>query len=263
MALFVGIIRLSILQQLTYRTVLVSGLVTNFAFGLFRAALILALYQGQPEVNGMSLQSALTYVAIGQALIAFLFIFGTYDVMKTVIDGSVAADLLRPIPLFSLWMGRDFGVALVNFVIRGLVLVLVFALFYPFHLPQTAGGWLAAALSLLLAWLISFAWRFLVNLTSFWSPDARGIARGAYTFSQFLCGFILPLRLFPDWFSRLCFYTPFPAMFNVPGEIYLGIIAGPDLSRALITQVGWFVLLALACHFALRAGLRRLVIQGG
>lgn len=263
MPTFLRLVRLSILQQLTYRTALISGLVTNFVFGLFRVALIIALYQGKTAVNGMSLVDALTYTAVAQALIAFLFVFGTYDLMTTVISGAIASDLVRPVPLFQLWLGRDFGRGLVNLLIRGVLLLVVFSLFYPLGLPDSAAGWLSALLALLLGWLISFAWRFLVNLASFWTPDARGIARGAYTFSQLLCGFILPLRLFPDWFARLCDLTPFPAMFSIPVEIYLGLLRGPDLARALAVQAAWFAGLALVCHLVLRAGLRRLVVQGG
>ena len=263
MAFLLRLVRLSIRQQVTYRTALISGLVTNFVFGLFRAALVVALYQGRETVNGMTVTDALTYTAVAQALIAFLFIFGSYDLMTSVITGAVAADLVRPAPLFLLWMGRDFGRGLVNFFARGVVLLAVFALFYPVRLPATPLGWLSTLLALLLAWLVSFAWRFLVNLTSFWTPDARGIARGAYTLSQLLCGFILPLRLFPDWFSSLCAATPFPAMFSTSVEIYLGLLDGPRLLQALLTQAAWFAALALACHLVLRAGVRRLVIQGG
>lgn len=259
----VHVIRLSILQQITYRTALISGLATNFAFGVFRAALILALYHGRDEVNGMSLTAALTYIAVGQALIAFLFIFGTYDLINSVISGGVAADLLRPIPLFALWLGRDFGRALVNLVVRGVVLVAFFALLYPVNLPSTPLAWLAALFSLLLGWLVSYAYRFLVNLAAFWTPDARGIARGAFTFSQLMCGFILPLRLFPEWFTRLCAYTPFPAMFNLPGEIFLGLHPGAETLRIFLVQAAWFLALVLICQLVLRAGIRRLVVQGG
>jgi ABC-2 type transport system permease protein len=263
MPTFLHLVRLAIQQQFTYRTALVSGLVTNFVFGLFRAALILALYDGQAEVNGMSVQEALTYTAVAQALIAYLFIFGTYDLMNTVITGAIASDLLRPIPLFVLWMGRDYGRALVNLLIRGGILLILFSFFYPVSLPTTLGGWVSTIIALTLGWLVSYAWRFLVNLTSFWTPDARGVARGAYTFSQLMCGFILPLRLFPDWFSQLCYLTPFPAMFSIPVEIYLGLLQGADLARALLVQSVWFILLALICHLVQRAGLRRLIVQGG
>jgi ABC-2 type transport system permease protein len=263
MRLFLRVVKLAVLQQTTYRTALIAGLVTNFIFGLFRAAVVVALYNGRPEVNGMSLELAITYIAVGQALIAFLFIFGSYDQMATVYSGSVGSDLIRPMGLFRLWLARDLGKALVNLVVRGVLLLLFFSLFYHVITPSNPAGWFSTSLSLALSWLVCYAWRFLVNLSSFWTPDARGIARAAYTASQFFSGFILPLRLYPDWFANFCQLTPFPAMFNSGVEVYLGLAQGADLWRTLIIQAGWFLVLGLACHLVLRAGLRRLVIQGG
>ena len=95
------------------------------------------------------------------------------------------------------------------------------------------------------------------------APHARGVARAAYTASQFFCGFILPLRLYPDWFAAFCRLTPFPAMFNSGVEVYLGLVQGAELYSTLAVQAVWFVALALACRLVLRAGLRKLVIQGG
>ena len=263
MRLFFRIIKLAILQQTTYRAALAAGLVTNFVWGLLRAAVIVGLYGNQTSVNGVLLKDALTYVAIGQATIAFLFLFGSYDLMTTVYSGAIASDLVRPFSLFFLWLGRDIGKALVNLVIRGVLLLLVFSLFYPLTLPASPWGWLWTALSLLLAWLACYAWRFLVNLTSFWTPDARGLGRAAFTASQVFSGFLLPLRLYPDWFSQFCQNTPFPTMFNTSLEVYLGLLDGPALARVLLTQLGWALALTLLCFGVLRLGLRRLVIQGG
>ena len=263
MRLFFRVLKLAVLQQTTYRTALIAGLVTNFFFGIFRAAIIVALYNGQPQVNGLSLAGALTYVAIGQAMIAFLFLFGTFDLMTTVYTGSIASDLIRPMPLFSLWMAKDMGTSLVNLFMRGILLILAFGLFYQLIFPARLLDWLMTVLSLLLAWLVSYAWRFLVNLAAFWTPDARGIGRGAFTFSQLLCGFLIPLRLYPDWFSRICHLTPFPAMFNTSVEVYLGLVSGAEMWRALAVQAAWFLFLSAGCFLVLRAGVRRLVIQGG
>jgi ABC-2 type transport system permease protein len=263
MRLFFHVFKLAVLQQTTYRTALIAGLVTNFFFGIFRAAIIVALYNGQPQVNGLSLAGALTYVAIGQAMIAFLYLFGTFDLMMTVYNGSISTDLIHPMPLFSLWMAKDMGTSLVNLVMRGVLLILAFGLFYQVIFPARLLDWLMTVLSLLLGWLVSFAWRFLINLTAFWTPDARGIGRGAFTFSQLLSGFLIPLRLYPDWFSSICHLTPFPAMFNTSVEVYLGILSGAEMWRALGIQAGWFLVLSAACFLVLRAGVRRLVIQGG
>jgi len=263
MRLYLRVMKLSLLQQVTYRTALLAGLATNFFFGLLRAAVLLALFQVKPVVNGMTQADGLTFVAFSQALIAFLFIFGTYDVMNTVYTGSIGADLARPMDLFFYWMARDFGASLVNLVVRGVVLVAVFSMFYPVVMPATLGQWALGVFSLLLGWGVNYAFRFLVNLTAFWTPDARGIGRAAFTMLMMFSGFLMPMRLYPDWFSRLVSLTPFPSTFNTPMEIFMGLLEGPAVIPALLTQVGWLVALWLLARLVLRRGLSKLVIQGG
>ncbi len=263
MGLFLRIIRLGIQQQITYRMAILAGLATNFFFGLLRVSVLVALYAGREEVNGLSQQDAVTFVAVSQALIAFLWIFGSWDLMASVYDGSIGADLLKPVRLFVFWMARDLGRSLVNLVGRGLLLILVFALFYPITIPQRLEQWLFLPAALLLGWLVSFSWRFLVNLAAFWTPDARGIGRIAFTLVGLFSGFLMPLRLYPDWFVQICKLTPFPALFNTTVEIYLGILTGRDLWLALLNQLLWIVILICLVTLVLRAGVRHLVIQGG
>lgn len=263
MVTFWRIIKLSFLQQLTYRTAMLAGLVTNFFWGLFRAAVVMALLSSQGSVNGLDLPGALTFIVVGQAMLAFMNIFGSYELMTSVYTGSIAADLVRPVPLFFLWMGKDLGRSVVNLLGRGVLLVAVYAFFFPIQTPKSGLGWLAALGSLLLGWLLCFAWRFLVNLAAFWTPDARGVGRAAFIASQLLSGFILPLRMYPDWFVQFSQYTPFPGMFNTSMEVYLGLLNGEALLSALAQQAAWLAVLVLACYAVLRLGLRKLVIQGG
>ncbi len=263
MRLFFRIVRLSFQQQLTYRAATLSGLATNFFFALLRVSVILALYGKQSQVNGLSLSGAITFVALTQGLIAFLFVFGTWDVMATVYNGGVGTDLLKPLHLFTFWMARDLGRSLSNFIFRGVLLLAFFALVYPIVYPTRPEQILALVLALVLGWLVSFAWRFVVNLSAFWTPDARGVGRIAFTVSGFLSGFIMPLRLYPDWFANLCRLTPFPSLLNTPVEIYLGVLTGKDAWLALLGQAFWLLALTALCEVVLRAGVRRLVIQGG
>lgn len=263
MRLMGKLVSLAIRQQLTYRAAILSGLATNFYFAVLRVSLLTALYGTQTDVNGMSLTESITFVLISQAVIAFLSVFGSYDQMRSVYSGEVGGDLIRPVDFFRFWMARDFGRSLVNLVLRGIVLVAIGGFFYRLALPESAGMWLAVVVSLLLSWLISFAWRFLVNLSAFWTPDALGICRLGFAFSQFFSGFILPLRLMPDWFSQMCAFTPFPSMVNTVVEIYLGNISGMQVVWALLIQLGWFAALWLLMRVVLNAGVRRLVIQGG
>lgn len=257
------LVKNSFRMQFTYRTALFAGLLTNIFFGFLRAAVIMALYRGQASVNGMSINAAVTYVAFSQGMIAFLSIFGYYDVMRSVYSGDIAGDLIRPAGLFFTWLGRDIGRSIVNLFIRGVLLLVIFSFFFDLILPGSLLQWSWVGLSMLLSWGISYCWRFLLNLASFWSPDALGIARIGFAVSQLFCGFILPLRLLPDWFSRLADFTPFPSMLNSSVEIFLGTIQGAKIFEAVLMQVVWLVLLYALSQWVLNAGIKRLVIQGG
>lgn len=261
--LLLRLIGMGLRRQLVYRVAMWAGLATNLFFGLIRAMVLTALYQGQGSVNGMNLAQAITYAAVTQATLAFLTIFGSWDVMRTVYSGAIAGDLMRPLDFYWHWFGRDAGSSLVNLVGRGLVFMLLFRLFYPVALPPDGVAWLGFAVSLFLGWWISFSWRFLVNLAAFWTPDALGVGRALFGMSQLFSGFIMPLRLMPDGFRAFCLLTPFAQIVNAPVEVYLGLLSGAEMVRTLAWQVVWALLLFGVAQFVYRAGVRRLVLQGG
>ncbi|MFL7794583.1 MAG: ABC transporter permease [Anaerolineae bacterium] len=263
MRLFYELVKTSFHQQLTYRTANLAGLVTNFFFGLLRAAILIALYGTTQDVAGLSIQDAVTYTGLTQAVIAFLSFFGWWEVMQSVYSGDISSDLLKPMRYYTFWLAKDLGRALATFLVRGVTIMVAYALVFDITFPKSAGLWLAVSVALVLSTMISFSWRFLVNLSAFWTPDARGVGRFAFILSWFMSGFLMPLRFFPDWFVRLCHLTPFPATVNTVIEVYLGVLTGPEIVRALGFQLLWFLILFIACQLVLRAGVRRLVIQGG
>lgn len=261
--LFLEFVKRSFQRFLAYRAAAMAGLATNFFFGLLRMAILLALYGTRQEVEGITVAGIVTYTALTQAVIAYLSFFGWYDLMNSVHSGEVAADLLKPMGFQSFWMAQDLGRAAVNFLLRGVTIMFLYALIFELTYPTTAVQWLALVITLFFAWLISFAWRFLINLTAFWTPNAVGIIRFGFVLSWFFSGFLMPLRLFPEWVSRIAYLTPFPYMLNVPVEIYLGVVQGSELMVTLLTQLVWAVGLLLLGRFVLRAAVRRLVILGG
>ena len=263
MRLYLELVKLSFQRTLTYRAAMLAGLATNLFFGLLRAAVMVALYGARTDVSGITLQDAITFTGISQAIIAYLSLFSWFELMNEIRTGDIGSELLRPFSLFGFWMARDAGRALSNLLLRGVTLVVAYALLFHITFPTSPEQWAALIVALVLAWAVSFAWRFLVNLAAFWSTEARGIARFAFGLSMFLSGFLMPLRFFPDWFITLCNLTPFPAMVTTVIEVYLGVLSGPALVQALIVQAVWFFILAGLGHLLMRAGVRRLVIQGG
>jgi ABC-2 type transport system permease protein len=263
MRLFLELTARSFKRQLAYRAATFAGLVTNFFFGILRIAVLVALYHGMSEVAGLSIDGAITFTGLTQSTIGFLSLFGWFDLMNSVYDGSVAVDLLKPLGLFRFWLAQDLGRAAGQLLFRGLPMLLAYALLFGISTPGSILQWGALFLTMLLGWLVSFSWRFLVNLTSFWVPNAVSIGRFFFTISWFLSGFLMPLRFFPGWFIQLCQFTPFPHALNTIVETYLGLLHGVDLIWALVWQLTWFVGLFILSQITLKLGIKRLVIQGG
>jgi ABC-2 type transport system permease protein len=261
--LFFELARRSFQRYLTYRAATLAGLVTNFFFGLFRAAILLALYGEREVVAGITVSGIVTYAALTQAVLGYMSFFGWYELMNSVHSGEVASDLLKPMNYFSYWLAQDLGRAAVAFLLRGVTIMVIYAFIFELAYPTTAVQWLALFLSIVLSWLVSFAWRFLINLAAFWTPNAQGVGRFGFVLSWFFSGLLMPLRFFPDWVVRIAYLTPFPHMLDTVVEIYLGILTGPALAQALLVQALWAVALVVAGQLLLRTAVRRLVILGG
>jgi ABC-2 type transport system permease protein len=263
MRVFIELSKRSFQRFLTYRAATLAGLATNLFFGILRAAIYLALYGARNEVSEISVEGIVAYTGISQAVIAYLSMFGWYDLMESIYSGEVGSDLLKPIGLFRLWLARDLGRAAVAFLLRGVLFMLIYGLIFDLAHPTGLIQWLSLAAAIFLSWLVSFSFRFLINLSAFWSPDSRGVIRFFFVASWFLSGFLMPLRFFPPWVERLAALTPFPQMVNTVVEVYLGVVRGPELAAALLLQGAWALVLIAAGQLVLSRGVRRLVILGG
>ncbi|MEM7111314.1 MAG: ABC-2 family transporter protein [Chloroflexota bacterium] len=261
--LFWEMVKRSFQRYMTYRAAALAGLFTNFGFGMMRIAIFVALYGEQQEVEGISVQAVITYAALSQAVIAYLSVFGWYDLMLTVYNGDVSSDLLKPMSYYRFWMAQDLGRMLVSLLLRGVTIMIIYELFWDMAHPETAVQWLILIISIILSWLISFTWRFLINLAAFWTPNAKGICRFFFVLAMFFSGLFMPIRFFPDWVQAIVNLTPFPYMLNTVVEIYVNVLTGPAAWEALLLQAFWVVVLMAAGQWVLQTAVRRLVILGG
>ena len=102
-----------------------------------------------------------------------------------------------------------------------------------------------------------------MNSVAFWTLETQAIQMSVRWASDLLSGQILPLSLFPGVFGRIVEHTPFAAIYSVPLEIYIGQIGPAQYLPALLTQLAWLVLFAIAGVFVWRSAERRVVVQGG
>jgi ABC-2 type transport system permease protein len=85
----------------------------------------------------------------------------------------------------------------------------------------------------------------------------------AITVNLFLSGMVLPLSFFPGWLRSVAHALPFAAILQTPVDVWLGKHHGAGLVGVLALQLAWAVVLLALGRVALRAGARKLVVQGG
>lgn len=252
-------------RQLTYRAAAVSGVITNSFFGCIRAFVFIALYRarGGATVAGYNLADAITFVWLGQGLIAVVAIWGWWDVADTIRTGAVVTDLSRPYDYWSYWFARDAGRAAAQILMRGLTSFAVGAVLFGVSLPRSVGQWALFAVGLELAIIVSFGLCFIFNLLSFWLLDVRGIGGIWNALVILLSGFHLPLVYFPSGLRAICEALPFAAIIQTPADLFLGHLTGLAAVNALARQALWAVVLIVASRVLVRVATRKVVVQGG
>jgi viologen exporter family transport system permease protein len=247
----------------TYRWATFAGVFTNTVFGFMRAYVMLTLFELTSRVSGYTATDALTYSFVSQALIMPLYLWAWLEIADTVYSGQIATDLYRPFDYQFYWLSQDLGRALYHTVLRGIPPFVVGALVFHLRLPTHPETWLVLAVSLSLAVTVSFALRFMVNLTAFWLVDVRGVSIVASALWTMLSGFVIPLAFFPDTARTVLRALPFAAMVEFPMDVFLERARGVELLNTLVLQAAWAVVLLLAGRLVLAAATRKLVVQGG
>jgi ABC-2 type transport system permease protein len=263
--LYWAIARMAFRRQLVYRTANIAGLLTNAFFGYLRTALFLAVFSQAQSIGGYQLQQAASYTWATQALIMVLYLWSWWEVEVTIRSGDVVTDLARPFSYLGYWLARDYGRAVYFLVFRGFPSLIMGqltvhgGLTWPTHL----GTYAALAVSLTLAVTISFCWRFLLNLSAFWTTDARGLGAVASALLLFLGGFVVPVRFFPEWAQPILLALPFASMIQVPSDIFVGRLDGLDLLPALAGQAMWAIAMLAAAQAVVSRAVKRVIVQGG
>ena len=121
-----------------------------------------------------------------------------------------------------------------------------------------------ARCSMLLATIVCFACRYLVNAAAYWLLDVRGPQTAWTLTSGILGGLFFPVWFFPHAMAiGLIVATPFPSVIQIPLDIL--VERGPLTEQLglLGVQGGWVAALLVLCVWVQRRGERKLVVQGG
>lgn len=265
-AAFAALMRAGFRRYATYRQATYAGAFTNTVFGFLKGYVLVAVATGAGGLAaGYDVPQLLTFAWVGQGLLAIVMMWpGPQDLAERVRSGDVTADLLRPVDPIWTYGATDLGRAGHGALVRFLVPVTVGALAFDLYAPQRLATYPLFVVSVLLATIVSFGLRHLVNLTAFWLLDLRGVSM-VYLFVMSLAsGFYFPLAFLPDWLeTAMWFATPFPSLFQGPLDIVVERGSAADQVGILAIQLAWATVALVACHLVQRRAVRKLVVQGG
>jgi ABC-2 type transport system permease protein len=249
----------------TYRQATVAAAFTNSVFGFLRCYVLLSAAAALGgAVAGYAASQIATYVWLGQGLIGTVQLWGGYEYAERIRTGEVVADLLRPVDVVWQQLAIDLGRAGHAALTRFVVPLVVGALAFDLYAPRRVATYPLFALSVLLAVVVGFGCRFLVNATAYWLLDVRGPQLAWTVCSTVLTGLMFPLPFLPrPVVTALFLATPLPSLVQIPLDV-VNERSGPAGQVGLLAlQAAWAVVMLALSRLVQRRGERRLVVQGG
>ena len=246
--------RFAFRRQMVYRWTNLAGLATNIFFGAVFSYVMIALFRGRQLTSGYSVEDALRYVWLVQALIMVVVPFGWTDLMLTIRSGDVVADLTKPCDFYWYWFSREVGRDGFYFIFRTVPIYIGGMLLFGFGAPSGWGIWLDGAIFLVIGAALAIAFPFLYNIYAVFC---------AKVIATFFSGSYIPIAFMPLWLQSVVVWLPFNGMMNVTAEIFAGKLLGGALVFEFLRQLGWLVLLTMIARVTAASARRRVVLQGG
>ncbi len=220
---------------------------------------------GKEEVGGLNYSQMVAY---------YLFImvnraFGSMPGLSTDISGDIRGGdlrkyLLQPIDYLTYQMTLRTAHKLVYMVMAAAPYALVFwmcrSYLPPWPILESIGP---AAATLVLSFFLGFSMNALVGVVGFWFLEVGSFIHLFMTAQYFLSGHMFPLGLLPDSIHRWVTYLPFAYEAYYPTLILLGKLDSAEITRVLVTQAVWVVVLLTLLRIAWLRGLRRYAAFGG
>jgi len=259
---YLSIFRIRFVMQLQYRAAAIAGLATQIVFGWIIVMVYEAFYAASDTIHPISFEQVVTYIWLGQALLGNLPWGCDSKIQGAIREGTIAYELCRPIDVYNAWLAYALSWRMARTLLRAIPMFLIATTLFGMKWPQTIDAAVMFFLAMPGAFLLSGAITVLMNTTLLWTLEGRGVYMLVSALLIF-SGQEIPLPLMPDWLRATSEMLPFRGIVDTPFRMYLGDIRPHAALPYFIHQWVWIAVLVFAGRRMLRAGRRKVVIQGG
>jgi len=262
-----ALFRIRFVNSLQYRAAAISGMVTQFVWGMMLILAFIAFYREDPAAFPMTFEQTVAYIWLQQSFgwLFFVWLFD-YSIFESIESGNISYEMVRPMDLYSRWFVQNAAWRIANCLLRAVPLLII-ALMLPVQLRLILPADLVQMglflLSMILAFGVVLAFSMLIYISTFFTLNSMGVRIFVATAVDFLAGGYIPIPFFPDAVRQAVEWSPFGSMMNAPFIIFGGSAAGVDAVRVMLLQLFWLIVLLVIGRICMRTALRRVIAQGG
>jgi len=261
------VFKVALSERLVYRADFFIATFLRFVPIVTTILLWRAIYDGagREQIVGLTYTAMVSYYLFTMITRAFSSMPGLASgIAKDVREGDLRKFLLQPIDYVLYKLVLRMAHKLVYYVMAVAPYAVVFWLCRDYLTgwpdPLTLGAY---GLSLALGFLLGFAVGCFVGMLSFWFLEISSFIYVFMLGQYFLSGHMFPLSLLPESIRGLLTWLPFAYEVYYPNLIILQQLSGGEITRVLLVQAGWIVIIAAAGRALWLLGLRRYAAFGG
>jgi ABC-2 type transport system permease protein len=193
-------------------------------------------------------------------------------ISRSILDGSIKKYLIQPVDMIGFLFITRMAHKLVYYTVALVPFALVFFLCRDFF----TNGWpplptvIAFLASLVMAFVLGFFLESTIGMIGFWFLEVNSLLFVYMLLNFFLSGHMFPIDMLDGVkllggvsLGDIVRLLPLQYLAYFPSAVFLGKVAGTELVRGLLVELGWVIFFISLSHWLFRRGLRRYSAFGG
>lgn len=261
---YMGIFKMQFKGELQYRGKAISGIITQFFWGILYVYLFTAFMRG--GVEGFTISQMATYIWLGQSFFVLRYVQSRPSVNMEIANGDVCYRFIKPLDIYNQWFAEITGEKLAKTLLRCFPIIII-----TFCLPENVGLSLPVSVWAFLLFLVTLTLGMFMAVTismfayhlTFATMCPKGSSGIINAVVSLFNGSLIPTPLMPSVMQNIIKWLPFGVISDLPFRIYCGNIGLQEgLFRFGIGLV-WLAILIFLGKILLNKSLKNVVVQGG
>lgn len=232
-----------------YKITIISGIVTQTFFAIFKNYVLIAFVGSNVLSSPMNEFQTTTYIWLTQILFGIVPWTVNRADFDSIRKGTIALDLIKPTSIFNLIFSKTLSWKLVGMLSRGIpifLLSLILSFLFPnmgleLNLPNTM-HFLLFIVAIFLAIQLSTLITTSMYCLAFYFTSITNFVSTIGSVAYILSGMVIPLSFFPKWILGGLNLQPFKYIVDLPAQIFNGVY---DMNTAIVgifIQIMWIII---------------------